>query len=50
MSDLVVETSKHLFVDCEYATKVRDAVAQWIQITLPARDLKATLVLIKSKH
>ncbi|WMV26094.1 hypothetical protein MTR67_019479 [Solanum verrucosum] len=46
----VLETNSHLFVECEYAVKVRDALVQWSKISVPARDLKTTLELIKLKH
>ncbi|WMV22135.1 hypothetical protein MTR67_015520 [Solanum verrucosum] len=48
--DTVMETNKHLFVDCEYATKVRDALLSWSKINLPARELNNILELIKKKH
>lgn len=46
----VLETNNHLFVECEYAVKVRDALAQWSKISVPTRDLKTTLELIRVKH
>uniref|UniRef100_A0A0V0GZU8 Putative ovule protein n=1 Tax=Solanum chacoense TaxID=4108 RepID=A0A0V0GZU8_SOLCH len=48
--DSVMETSKHVFVDCEFAAKVRGELMQWIKTSLPARELKPTLELIKRKH
>ncbi|KAK4740413.1 hypothetical protein R3W88_004110 [Solanum pinnatisectum] len=48
--DTVMETNKHLFVDCEYATKVRDALLSWSNINLPASELNNILELIKKKH
>ncbi|XP_015161941.1 uncharacterized protein [Solanum tuberosum] len=47
---VLVETNTHLFVECEYAVKVRDALVQWSKISVLARDLKITLELIKLKH
>lgn len=46
----VMEISKHLFVDCDYAARVRVELLQWSNISLPARELKTILEMIKMKH
>ena len=48
--DSTMETSNHLFVECEYATKVRDTITQWIKVSLPTRGFKETVEIIKIKH
>ena len=47
--DSTMETSNHLFVECEYATKVRDTINQWIKVSLPTRGFKETVEMIKYK-
>ena len=47
--DSTMETSNHLFVECEYATKVRDTTTEWIKVSLPTRGFKETVEMIKYK-
>lgn len=35
----VLETSRHVFVDCAYATSVTNEISQWSGIYLPPADL-----------
>lgn len=46
----LMETSKHLFVDCDYAARVRVELLQWSNISVPARELKTILEMTKMKH
>lgn len=46
----VMETSKHLFVDCEYAARMNNDIQQWNKINLNARDVNTALEMIKAKH
>lgn len=46
----MLETHRHLFVECEYVTQVGVALLQWANISMPARELKSSSKLIKLKY
>ncbi|KAH0752237.1 hypothetical protein KY285_005385 [Solanum tuberosum] len=46
----MIESYKHMFVECEYVAKVRAKLLQWANIFIPAKELKTTLEMIKLKH
>ncbi|WMV17126.1 hypothetical protein MTR67_010511 [Solanum verrucosum] len=48
--EAVLETNKHLSVDCEYATRVRTTLLSWTNTPIPTADLSTTLEMIKKKH
>lgn len=46
----MIESHKHLFVECDYVAKVSAELLQWANIYIPARELKPSLEMIKLKH
>lgn len=48
--EAVLETNKHLFVQCEYVTRVRTALISWTNTPMPATDLSLNLEMIRKKH
>ncbi|XP_075084696.1 uncharacterized protein LOC142167954 [Nicotiana tabacum] len=46
----VMETSTHLFVDCNWITTLRVELIQWTNVQLPVGELKHVLECIKRKH
>ncbi|KAK4713181.1 hypothetical protein R3W88_019088 [Solanum pinnatisectum] len=48
--EAVLKTNKHLFVECEYITRVRTSLLIWTNTPMPATDVSLTLEMIRKKH
>ncbi|KAH0640651.1 hypothetical protein KY285_037237 [Solanum tuberosum] len=48
--EAVLETNKHLFVECEYVTRVRTTLLSWTNTPMTTIDLSPTLEMIRKKH